>query len=135
VPFFYVEEVDFPFVKTDRPSSILQFVKTNLSLFSFFVPMQPPAVPSPDLVVHAAGELSSSLPPGEVVGSDTGLALNPSPLVDAALTIDEVDNSWLEAPPAFREDPVETVTDLDPTILLIVSHVFRQNAVQMYFIY
>jgi hypothetical protein len=91
--------------------------------------MQPPAVPSPDLAVHAAGELSSSLPPGEVVGSDTGLALNPSPLVDAALTIDDVDNSWLEAPPTCREDPVETVTDLDPPILLIVSHVFHQNVV------
>jgi hypothetical protein len=63
--------------------------------------MQTPAVPSsdelsPDLAVHAAGELASSLPPGEVVGSDTGLALNPSPLVDAPLTITDVDNSWLD---------------------------------------
>ena len=84
--------------------------------------MQTPAVPSPDelspdLAVHAAGELASSLPPGEVVGSDTGLALNPSPLVDAALTIADVDNYWLEAPPDCREDPVETVTDLAPFCL------------------
>ena len=83
--------------------------------------METPTVPSPDelspdLAVHAAGELASSLPLGEVVGSDTGLALNPSPLVDAALTIADVDNYWLEAPPDCREDPVETVTDLDPPI-------------------
>jgi hypothetical protein len=88
--------------------------------------MQTPTVPSPDelspdLAVHAAGELASSLPPGEVVGSDTGLALNPSSLVDAALTIADVDNSWLEAPPDCREDPVETVTDLDPLFPVVVG--------------
>jgi hypothetical protein len=83
--------------------------------------MQTPAVPSsdelsPDLAVHAAGELASSL------------ALNPSPLVDAALTIADVDKSWLEAPPDCREDPVETVTDLDPPYsqLLLVHGSFHQ---------
>jgi hypothetical protein len=45
--------------------------------------MSLPTVPSPDLAVHVAGELSSSLPSGKV-GSDTRLALNPSLLVDAS---------------------------------------------------
>ena len=83
--------------------------------------METPTVPSPDglspdLAVQSAGELASSLPPGDVVGSDTGLSLNPSPFVDAALTIADVDNFWLEAPPDCREDPVETVTDLCPVV-------------------
>ena len=99
--------------------------------------MQTPAVPSPDelspdLAVHAAGELASSLPPGEVVGSDTGVALNPSPLVDAALTIDDVDNSWLEAPPACPEDRVEMLYKCISYIslhLCIVdnSHLYRSS--------
>jgi hypothetical protein len=83
--------------------------------------METPTVPSPDglspdLAVQSAGELASSLPPGDVVGSDTGLSLNPSPFVDAALTIADVDNFWLEAPPDCREDHVETVTDLCPVV-------------------
>jgi hypothetical protein len=91
--------------------------------------MKTPAVPSPDelspdLAVHAAGEVASSLPPGDVVGSDTGLSLNPSPFVDAALTIADVDNFWLEAPLDCREDPIETVTDLAPFCLCAVVNNF-----------
>lgn len=100
--------------------------------------MEPPTVPWLDLPVHVADDLSSWLPPGEVVSSDSeyhrspahsltarGLALNPSPLVDGALTINDVDSSWLEAPPTCREDPVEKVTDFDPLWFTVVLDLFQ----------